>query len=213
MGKVLRFVLWTVGIAAVVAGVLRLVLFEVWTVPDDPVLAASVAPTLAAGDTVLVLTRGTPGFGDLVRCPDPEEPSVYVVGRIVGLAGDTVEVKGRTLRVNNVTYNATEACAEPHFDIEHPQTGHRVEMDCSRVEIGSGWHYRASIGGKSQHHGDKEKKVGPGKVFLLSDNRDMHDDSRDFGTLEAGLCGERIVFRLWGSEGFGESSRRFEVVR
>jgi len=88
MGKFTKALLWTAGILAGVALILRLLLLKAWTVPDDPRLAASVAPTLGGGDVVLVLTRGSPGFGDLVRCKDPEDPPRFVVGRIAGLAGD-----------------------------------------------------------------------------------------------------------------------------
>lgn len=91
MGKYQKALVWTIGTLAVVALLLRVFLFKVWTVPDDPALGASVAPTLGAGDTVLVLTRGAPGFGELVRCRDPEDVSRFVVGRIVGVEGDVVE--------------------------------------------------------------------------------------------------------------------------
>ena len=72
MNKYLRGLLWVLGIAGVVVAVLWAFLLKAWKVPEDPVLAASVAPTLQGGDVVLVLTRGTPGFGELVRCPDPD---------------------------------------------------------------------------------------------------------------------------------------------
>jgi signal peptidase I len=52
--------------------------------------------------------------------------------------------------------------------------------------------------------------VEPGKVFLVSDDRHIHKDSRDFGQVDGAAC-EHVVFRLWG-ESFGDSSHRFNVL-
>ncbi len=215
MAKALRFMLWAVGGFIVLCVIARLLLFESWVLPDyetEPFLATSIEPSLSGGDTVLVLTRGTPGFGDLVRCPDPEDAGRWIIGRIAGEEGDTVEVSGRSLQVNNKRYNASDACTEPYFYVKHPDSGTELEMQCARIDMGSGWHYRGTAR-KHKKLNNKRKQVGTGMVFLLSDNRDLHDDSRDFGTLPAESCKERIVFRLWGADGFGDSKRRFTVIR
>jgi signal peptidase I len=212
MQKLLRILAWTVGGFAVVCVLLRLTVLETWTVPDDPWLAASVAPTMRAGDLVIVLTAGSSAFGDLVRCPDPEDASRFVVGRIVGQSGDNIELVGRTLRVNGTPYNATEACAEGNFTVDHPDSGDETELECSRVEIGGGWHFRGALP-RHNRQNDVKKDVGEGRVFLLSDNRDIHDDSRDFGTVAQEACKQRIVFRLWGAGGWTDSDRRMTVVR
>ena len=102
MEKALKFLLWTVGSFAVLCGIGRAFFFETWTVPDDPVLAASLAPTLFEGDLVLVMTRGDVEWGDLVRCTDPEDPNRYAVARVLGMPGDDVEIKGGALKVNGM---------------------------------------------------------------------------------------------------------------
>ena len=213
MHKYLRFLAWMVAIIAVVIGLGRLLLFVSWTVPeDDPWLANSLEPTLGPGDTVLVLVRGTPGFGDLVRCTDPDDPNGWVVGRIVGVAGDTVEVRGASLRVNNTRYDSTEACQKSQFTIEHPDTGAEITLNCARVDLGGTWHYRGSA---LEHTPADEKTitVEEGAVFLLSDNRSYHDDSRDYGTVDLASCKGRIVYRLWGREGWSDDTRRMDTIR
>jgi signal peptidase I len=202
---------WVLGICAVIVAAGRAFLFVSWKIPDDPFLGTSLAPTLNAGDTVLVLTRGTPKFGDLVRCPDPEDPTNWVVGRIVGLPDDVVEVKPRSLRINNTRYNASDACTQPYFNIEHPANGTKVEMQCGRVEMGGGWHYRGQRR-KELKSGKKKLKVPDGEIFLLSDNRDFHDDSRDFGTLPQDSCTQRLVFRVMGKGGWSDSESRMSFV-
>jgi signal peptidase I len=212
MEKLMRVLMWVVGIAVLLGVVLRLTILESWVIPDDPLLSASLQPTMGSGDTVLLLTRGEPDFGDLVRCPDPEDASRFVVGRIVGMPGDQVEIRGRTLMVNGRSFNASERCLGATFKVEHPSTGHETVLQCSRVEMGGGWHFRGS-GAKLKKSDDKTKKVGEGKFFLLSDNRSMHDDSRDYGTVPMESCTERVVFRVWGPEGWMTSDRRMDAIR
>jgi signal peptidase I len=212
MEKALKFLLWTVGIFVFLCLLGRVLLFETWTVPDDRVLAASVAPTLHAGDLVLVLTVGEADFGDLVRCPDPEDEKRYVVGRIVGMPNDQVELKGRAVYVNGTRYDAQEACKENIFTVEHPDTGAPTEMVCSRAELGGSWHFR---GTDKQYNASNDVKhsTGPTNVYLLSDDRDLHDDSRDFGALPQASCNQRIFFRLWGGSGWTDGKSRLSFVR
>jgi signal peptidase I len=211
MDKYLKFLWWTGGTVIVLALLGRLLLFDVYTLPDGGWLATSVAPTLGGGDTVLVLGRGEPTFGDLVRCPDPEKEG-FVIGRIVGTAGDQVEIKGRSLRVNGRRYDALEACVEPRFSVAHPDTGSATELRCSRAGLGGGWHFLGTSERYSPSN-DASHRVGDGRIYLLSDNRDLHDDSRDFGAVPLAGCEGPIFFRLWGPGGFTDSDRRFDVIR
>jgi len=212
VSKWLKFVGWTFGILALIAGILRLTLLDGWVVPEDPVLGASVVPTLRAGDRVLLLTKGERGIGDLVRCPDPEDPSRWVIGRIVGLAGDRVRVEGDRLFLNDKRYDAVESCTEGIVTFPHPSSGAPTQANCSRVEIGGGWHFRASVYSKTQMK-PVEHTVGPDRVYLLSDNRMFHDDSRDFGAVPASSCKEKIVFRMWGAKGWSDADARLTFIR
>ena len=206
MGKLGRGLFWTVVFVAIVVGICRAAFFTTWKVPEEPPVSSSVAPTLQGGDLVLLLTRGTPGFGDLVRCEDPEDAQKFVVGRIVGLSGDAVETSGRELRVNNKRYDSTTACAEPTFTVLHPTSGAEVQIHCDRVELGGREHYRG-FSDKATILTPTRTLVGAGMVFLLSDDRSYHDDSRDFGPVPLDSCKERFFFRLVSKEGWGDPHR------
>jgi signal peptidase I len=202
---------WVAGVLAVLAIIARLTFLKVWTIPDDRVLSASLAPNLEAGDVVVVLYRGERGLGDLVRCPDPEDAQRWVVGRIVGLSGDRVSIAGN-LTINGKRYDVTESCTESTLKVPHPTDGHPVDHLCSRVELAGGWHQTA-IATNGPRESAREHTVGAGRVFLLSDNRTYHDDSRDFGAVQADTCTEQIFFRLWGKDGFFDEKRRFNYIR
>jgi signal peptidase I len=208
--KFLKGLLWVTGILAIIVVILRLTMFRVWTIPDDLVLDSSLRPTLASGDVVLLLTVGDRGFGSLVRCTDPEDPGRYVVGRVVGLQGDEVDVNPPYVTVNGTRYNTTDGCAQGKIEVPHPTSGSPIDAQCQRVQMAGGWHYRADI---PSTEGMSKHKVGPGRVFLLSDDRTFHDDSRDFGAIMADTCKEMIVFRLWGKTGFSDSEHRFTYIR
>lgn len=211
MQKLRRGFFWTLAGLLVLVVLLRLIALDVWTMPDDAFLGVSTAPTLAAADTVILLRRGTPGFGDLVRCPDPKDPTIFVIGRIAGLEGDTVEIEGRKLLVNGRGYEGESACAEPKLWVKHPETLKDVELTCDVVPMGGGWHYRAGLP-QTVHELKKTVTVGEGMLYLVSDNRSMHDDSRDYGVVPRASCKERIVFRLWGKAGWSDDKTRLSYV-
>jgi signal peptidase I len=212
MEKVLKFLLWTVAIFAVICGIGRAFFFETWTVPNDPVLASSLAPSLYEGDFVLVLTAGEVEWGDLVRCVDPEDSTRYAVGRVMGMPGDEVELKAGRLTVNGMRYESTEACEEERIEIVDPESDTPMEIMCSRVELGNNWHFKGSsatfVAGN-----DVRNSTSTNHYFLLSDNRDYHDDSRDFGDIPVDNCKERIFFRLWGKDGWLGSKDRLTFIR
>jgi len=213
MRKVLRVLLYVLGAIIVVLLIMRLTFIETWTIPDDnDWLGVSIVPTLFTGDEVVLLTVGTPRFGELVRCEDPDKEGEWIIGRVVGLGGDMVELEGPTLRVNGVRYNTVEACKDSPFIVEHPDTNREVEVQCSRVDIGGGWHFRGTTGKYSRRR-DKRKLVGDDHVFLLSDNRDLHFDSRDYDTVPLDSCDAQIVFRLWSEDGWSDSDYRMTVIR
>jgi len=84
-------------------------------------------------------------------------------------------------------------------------------MQCNVIEMGGGWHYRGNEK-KVAPTAVFKHEVGEGMVFLLSDNIDFHDDSRDYGALEASSCTEKIVFRLWSDTGFKDEDSRMTFI-
>lgn len=211
MKKFLKGLAWVVGILAVIILILRLTMFKTWTIPEDIALDSSIRPSLQSGDVVLVMTVGKRSFGQLVRCTDPEDPQRWVVGRIVGMEGDTVEVDGPSVTVNGTRYNTSDGCKDP-LKVPHPTSGSPIEAVCSRVEMAGGWHFRAWVATHTVESSSSHK-VGAGRLFLLSDNRSFHDDSRDFGTVAANTCNDLIVFRLWGKGGTSDTDSRFMYIR
>jgi signal peptidase I len=213
MGKFLRGLLWTAAILGVLALLGKALLFDLWTFPDDRHFAASVAPTLRAQDRLVLLKGSEPTVGDLVRCTDPESPSEFIVARVAGRAGDHVELEGASLRINGRSYDAESACPDRSVTMPNPgEGGPDIEVRCDKVTMGSGWHYRGSNVKPRLGFDKTSADVRPGLLYLVSDDRDWHDDSRDYGQVPVASCSRKIIFRLWGGAGMGADPQRFEFI-
>ncbi len=69
-----------------------------------------------------------------------------------------------------------------------------------------------ATGPDSSQQGGREHLVGPGRYYLVSDNRYYHEDSRDFGAVLKETCVDSIAFRLWSKEGIGDGAQRLDPI-
>ncbi|HEX4515127.1 MAG TPA: signal peptidase I [Polyangiaceae bacterium] len=209
--RAIRPMFWLAFVCAALVGVV-FVFFETWTVPgDDPQFAVSIEPTLSVGDLLLVSrSAGGTGDGALVRCTDPDAPARFVAGRVVGQPGDAVEFNGGSMLVNNQTPTASIACDPAVVHVKNPATQEDEDLSCFLEELGGGTH-AALHSSKNLAGRDSKAEVEPGKVFIASDNRPMHLDSRDFNTLVPGNC-HRIALRLWSANGWLDAKKRLTVL-
>jgi signal peptidase I len=125
---------WILGIFGVICGLLYAFVFETWTIPgDDAQLAASIEPTISVGDAVLVFRSTSLDVGVLARCPDPDAPGRFVVGRVIGQANDTLDISGGTFLYNGTSVSSPVACDTFHY--RHPVSGEDIELHCSYEEF------------------------------------------------------------------------------
>ena len=215
MKPLFKALLWIALTFGAIIGVLRVTVINFWTIPaDDPLLSASLAPTLDGGDVVVVWTQGHPGFGDVTRCRDPESPERWVIGRVFGEAGDKVTIDGASVSVNNKRTFSPHGCDK--ILVNDPTSGAPVELFCDIVELGGTTFQRARAQGdktRSRAGGRSAHDVAQGQLFLVSDNMYFHSDSRDYGALDIPSCPDHIVFRLWSAKGWSDSTRRLSVIR
>ncbi len=216
MWKFLRIAGWTAVVLAVLIGVLRLTAIRWWQLPgNDPYLDASVEPTLHGGDWIVLWRATTPKFGDLVLCPEPKS-NRPTIGRIAGESNDHLKLTGSALAINNAPVEVEGKCDQ--FHARDPVSSSDVVQSCSFEVLNGRTHPRgnqiqtdqAPIGDKPP---DPEFDVPSGQVFLLSDNRALPYDSRDYGTVDRGSCVETVVFRLVSKDGFFDVANRLSLIR
>lgn len=212
MGKWLRTIGWTAIVIGVLIGALRATVLRWWRVPtDDPTMGASLAPSLFPGDFVL-LWRGTMKFGDLVRCSDPEAPGRYVVGRILGEYKDDLELGGDTVIVNGKRSVQEHSCSPGTLTINDPTSGAPTELHCG-IESIIGQKHKRGTSQASATITPRKVQVGPDQFYLVSDNRAMPFDSRNYGGLPQATCKEVVFFRIYGAKGFGDVDTRLSFIQ
>ncbi len=134
--------------------------------------------------------------GDVVVFKFPADPSRNFVKRVVGLPGETVEVRGPTVLVDG------RPLAEPFA--RHEGDGRPAE------------HPDLDLGGARARERWGPRVVPDGHVFVLGDNRDRSHDSRYWGFLALDQVEGRPLAVYWSSDGdqplagFGPARPRWE---
>lgn len=192
---------WLRGNRQFLAFVLLLGIFRTAIADWNPIPSASMHPNLLEGDVVfvnrlafnikvpltdvIVARTGDPARGDIVTFTSPED-GTRLIKRVIGLPGDTIEMRGKRILVNGRAAGyetlriADEPLAQPGLKALH------LEEDTfdSRHEIQ--W---------LSQHGQRDD-FGPiviptDRYLMLGDNRDNSADSRYFGLVPR----ERIIGR------------------
>ena len=136
------------------------------------VSGASMYPTLHNGDRMVLSKVGDIHRFDVVILKAPDE-NVEYIKRVIGMPGDTIEMKSGVLYINGKKVDQpfinTEALAK--------QT---VFMDDFTLESLTG-----------------ESKVPEGKYFVLGDNRGVSKDSRMIGFIDRSAIEGKAVFTIW----------------
>jgi signal peptidase I len=130
------------------------------------------APTLSGLERTLLPMRSIVR-GDVVVFKFPEDPERDFIKRIVGLPGETIEVKGTQVLVNGT------AIAQPfaHFLLPHDPNAPVNEGD------------------PREHYGPVT--VPAGHYFAMGDNRDNSQDSRYWGFMPGHYVKGRALMIYW----------------
>jgi signal peptidase I len=211
--KLLRFLVWLAIVLGAIIGILRTTAIRWWQVPaDDPELGASLGPTLRGGDWVILWRLTKPNVGSLVVCPDPDDPTAVVMGRIAARGGQVVELQGPVVKVDGKVPIVEYNCTEREFTVINPDTLKPEELSCAMEDLGGTLHMRGMAKPSSTPRAFN-KVVQGDDVFLVSDNRVHPFDSRHFGPMSASACRESVVFRLVSQDGFFDVANRLDYIR
>jgi signal peptidase I len=156
-----------IAVAIVLAMLIKAVLFQAFKIPSG-----SMEPTLLIGDHILVskfiygeripfTDKRWPRFrvperGDIIVFVYPEDRSKDFIKRVVAVEGDMIEVRGKQVLVNG------EELKEPYARYVDDDMARRFGQYVPRQDMAP-------------------KKVPPGKLFAMGDNRDHSADSRKWG--------------------------------
>jgi signal peptidase I len=180
----------TVGAALLIALVLRVFLFQPFTIPS-----ASMEPGLLEGDYVVVskfpygwsrhsipfspplfhgrVLGSLPKRGDIVVFKLPRDGKTDYIKRVIGLPGDRVQVTGGVVTVNG------KAVARTPAGIGHDIAAGGLPVELYRETKADGSSYMTYDRGPGHEGDDTGVYVVPeGRFFAMGDNRDNSLDSR-----------------------------------
>ena len=192
MKKFARVLLWCLVIVIAIVVALYLAVFDVWIVPKGTTLGASLSPTLSGGDVVLLARKGVLEGERLVRCEHPTEKGTFVAARAYGYPGSKVSIESELVVVDGKRWTPRESCVAPK------------PLACAS-EFGEGDSQRNFWRDPQKPKVDVHAVVQPNKLYIVSDQRHDHFDSRDYGAVELATC-KVIVWRLWGVDSEGKSA-------
>jgi signal peptidase I len=174
-----------IGMALLLALFIRTFIVQAFKIPSG-----SMIPTLQIGDHILVnklaygirvplyghylVDFGTVQRGDVIVFIFPEDRSKDFIKRVVGVAGDTVEIRGKKIFLNGKQVEDPHA----HFEGDDPQN----ILPASRDDFGP-------------------TRVPDNQLFVMGDNRDRSYDSRFWGFVNLDDVRGKAFLIYWSWDG------------
>ncbi len=144
---------------------------------------------LALGPRIPFTDKRIPGYseprrGDVLVFDPHHEVNMTLVKRVVGVPGDTLEMRDKALYLNGEEQDEPYVVTMPLADGHHPQML---------------WQREFLVGGPRDDYRPSRDNWGPivvpgGYYFMLGDNRDDSLDSRVWGLLEGWRFKGRVAF-------------------
>ena len=124
--------------------------------------------------------------GDIIVFKYPEDRERDFIKRVIGLPGETLEVKNKKVYINGTPID------EPYVHFLDPPQGESAFAEVTSF--------------------DKRERYGPvtipdGQYFMMGDNRDNSQDSRYWGFLPAHYVKGKALMVYWSYEAGGEDYR------
>ncbi len=190
--------------------VLRSFLYEPFQIPSG-----SMIPTLQVGDFILVnkytyglrlpvigtkvVAVNEPQRGDVMVFKEPMNPNINFIKRVIGVPGDKIEYRNKTLYVNGEKVPETFV-AELRDEFE-PRLGRNLVYRIYEETIGDVTHQIRKDMDIENRLPQTEWVVPEGQYFVMGDNRDRSNDSRYWGFVpEANIVGKAVyIWMHWPS--------------
>ena len=175
---------------SIVIAVILALFIRTWVVQAFKIPTGSMENNLLIGDHLLVnkfVFGPTPGGfdsilpvrdirrGDVVVFKYPSEPERDFIKRVIGLPGETVELRNKKVFING------QALDESYVHFLEPATGQEVTSFDVRERYGP-------------------VRVPEGQYFVMGDNRDNSQDSRYWGFLPQTYIKGKALMIYWSYE-------------
>lgn len=206
----------------------RSVFFEPFRIPSG-----SMIPTLMIGDFILVnkfsygfkvpfsdfsmwdinlnpiylFGESKPKRGDVIVFKYPKDPTINYIKRVVGLPGDTIEIREKSVLINGEPIGTTEYESKEIMD-ELSDKYKRYKIKLFKTKTGEADHIIQLNEDDVFKSNYDQRTIPPGKYFVMGDNRDFSYDSRFWGFVpEENIKGKALFVWLSLTSPFDEDSQ------
>jgi signal peptidase I len=224
----------SLGLALLIVFMIRSSVVEAFKIPSG-----SMIPTLLIGDHIFVnkfaygfkipfsdlvtsrpiylIDRNGPKRGDIVVFKYPKDESFYYIKRVVGVPGDTIEMRNKTLYVNGnqisrkplsgeVADKIFQSLDDPKYSANH--------LDLFTEQLDQGEHLMMVDKNNFMGESYSPITVPADSFFVMGDNRDFSNDSRFWGFVPMqNIKGRAFVIWLSIWINFSESQFSFRPDR
>ena len=200
----MRKKLLIIGIVVFIVSGVALVVYRVFFVKMVRVPTGAMANTIVPGDCLVVKRLfGEVNRGDIVIFRYPSQPTIQYVSRVVGLPGETIQVRDTRVYINDREIPESRVFVRAPYDFD---VGVLDEISTE----GSGpyrvFYYRrddkysANTDARHLVFGVREPfHIPNNQYFVMGDNRDNSLDSRYQGTVPRDLIWGKPTMIYWSS--------------
>ncbi|MBN1382866.1 MAG: signal peptidase I [Deltaproteobacteria bacterium] len=185
---------------AIIIAILIALFLKAFVIQAFKIPSGSMLPTLQIGDHILVnkfiygikipyfrktlLNITEPKRGDIIVFIFPEDRSKDFIKRVIGIGGDTIEIRNKKIFLNGLPYNDEHGVYKEDFIIP---------------------------GSLQPRDNYGPVTVPKGSYFVMGDNRDHSADSRYWGFVESkDVLGKAfIIYWSWNKEDHSVRWKRF----
>lgn len=206
----------------------RSVVFEPYRIPTG-----SMIPTLKIGDYIVVnkfaygfkipfsdmafgdinlnpkyiTSQSLPKRGEVIVFKFPKDPSTSYIKRVIGLPGDTVEIKDKIVYVNDQPLKTTAIDGTEFLkDMNKKFKNYKLNF---YTEISDSGEHVIQQDSDNYYSNNKDKvQVKEGHLYVMGDNRDFSFDSRYWSTVPVEYVKGRAEM-IWLSVSFPQDGGEF----
>lgn len=181
---------------AIIIAILIALFIRTFVVQAFKIPSGSMKPTFQIGDHILVskfiygikipiirknlIPIGDPKRGDIVVFIYPEDRSKDFIKRVIGIGGDTIEIRNKKIFLNGLPHNDSNSVYSDDFIIP---------------------------GSIQPRDNFGPITVRPGTIFVMGDNRDQSYDSRFWGFVDLKDVMGKAFMIYWSWDGENKTVR------